>query len=161
MDAFQRLGLDLHSLVLYLVNFGLLAAALGYFLYKPLLRVLDERRDTVRRSLAEAEALRTSLDKERADRHAEAEHTLSQLREEHAVAQLAAEKRAAALMAETEQKREALMADARAQAEALRARVYADVRDEVAARLEAALFTVVGEKRADAKDLLDRSGKRV
>lgn len=156
MDAFSRLGLDLHSLVLYLVNFGLLAAVLTYFLYRPILRVLDERRETVRRSLEEAESLRASLDRERVDRRVEAEHMISQLREEHAIAQLAAEKRANALMTETEQKRQALLAEARKEADGLKARVYADVRDDVAARLEAALFAVVGETRADAKQLLDR-----
>ncbi len=156
MDAFQRLGIDLHSLLLYVVNFGLLAFILGRLLYKPLLRVLDERRDTIKGNLREAEELRAALDRERAERKEEAERMLAQIREEQARARAEAEAKAAALLAQADVRREEMMREAKELIAGMRARVYADVRDDVAARLEAALFAVVGKKtRVDAKALLD------
>jgi F-type H+-transporting ATPase subunit b len=49
------LGVNLPSLIAYLVNFVILLGALYFFAYKPLLRVLDQRSERIRESLAAAD----------------------------------------------------------------------------------------------------------
>lgn len=44
---FSAFGVDWHLLLIQLVNFVLLLAALTYFLYRPVLRIIDERREKV------------------------------------------------------------------------------------------------------------------
>ena len=44
---FSAFGVDWHLLLIQAVNFALLLAALTYFLYKPILRIIDERREKV------------------------------------------------------------------------------------------------------------------
>jgi F-type H+-transporting ATPase subunit b len=44
---FSAFGVDWHLLLIQAVNFALLLVALTYFLYKPILRIIDERRETV------------------------------------------------------------------------------------------------------------------
>ena len=53
-----ELGINLPSLVAYLVNFILLLGILGFFAYKPLMRVLDERTERIRESLEAADRAR-------------------------------------------------------------------------------------------------------
>jgi|SRR5665213_182051 len=44
---FSAFGVDWHLLLIQAVNFALLLAALTYFLYRPILRIIDERREKV------------------------------------------------------------------------------------------------------------------
>ena len=53
-----ELGINLPSLVAYLVNFILLLGILGLFAYKPLMRMLDERTERIRESLEAADRAR-------------------------------------------------------------------------------------------------------
>ena len=52
------LGIDLNSLIVYLVNFAVLAIILYFFAYKRIIGVLDTRADRIRESLEEAERVR-------------------------------------------------------------------------------------------------------
>jgi F-type H+-transporting ATPase subunit b len=54
----DELGFHLPSLVVYLVNFGLLLAILYKFAYKRILKLLDERAERIHEALAEAERVR-------------------------------------------------------------------------------------------------------
>ncbi len=63
MEGLSKLGIDPLSILLYLLNTGLLLVVLIYVLYKPILRYLDERRDQIRRSVEEAQLLKVELDK--------------------------------------------------------------------------------------------------
>jgi F-type H+-transporting ATPase subunit b len=53
---FTTFGIDWHILVINAVNFGLLLAGLTYLLYKPVGRVLEERRQKVAQGVEDAEA---------------------------------------------------------------------------------------------------------
>ena len=53
-----ELGVNLPSLIAYLVNFILLLGILGVFAYKPLMRMLDERTERIRESLEAADLAR-------------------------------------------------------------------------------------------------------
>ncbi|MCI0800156.1 MAG: F0F1 ATP synthase subunit B, partial [Chloroflexi bacterium] len=60
-----ELGINLPSLIAYLVNFGVLLGILFLFAYKPLLRVIDQRADRIRESLEAADAARREADSSR------------------------------------------------------------------------------------------------
>ncbi len=49
-------GVDWHLLLINAVNFGLLMAALTYFLYTPVMKMLEERRERVGQGVRDAEA---------------------------------------------------------------------------------------------------------
>ncbi|MCI0845889.1 MAG: hypothetical protein J4N33_02105, partial [Chloroflexi bacterium] len=54
----ETLGIHFPSLIIYLVNFVLLLGLLYLFAYKPILRIMDERADRIRDSLAAADQAR-------------------------------------------------------------------------------------------------------
>ena len=55
MEGLTQLGVNLPSLIAYLLNFVILLGVLIFFAYKPLLRVLDQRAERIRESLAAAD----------------------------------------------------------------------------------------------------------
>lgn len=72
MDAlFGAFGLDGRLLLIQVVNFGILIVALYFFLYKPVLKILEERRHMVAKAVEDAKQASTvlaSADTEAAER---------------------------------------------------------------------------------------------
>lgn len=64
----NTLGVNVGMLIAQAINFGILLAVLAYLLYRPVLRVLDERRERVRSSMEHAQQLEkqvAEMEKER------------------------------------------------------------------------------------------------
>lgn len=129
IDAF---GIDAKLIIVQILNFVVLAAALSYLLYKPVLKILDEREAKIRQGLADAEAAgraRSEADDER-KRVLEAAH-----REAGEVAERAAshaKEEAGAIVASAEEKAAAIVARAEERGEEAKARALAESEAEVA-----------------------------
>lgn len=133
MDALlEAFGIDWKLLLIQAVNFGVLLAALTYFLYKPTMRVLDERRAKVAKGVEDAEAAEVKL--READSVAagvlksaegEAEGIVSSARET-----ASAEK--ARIVKEAEERAVAVASDAEARAKEAAARTLRESEKEIA-----------------------------
>ena len=66
-----ELGFHLPSLIVFLVNFGILIAVLYVFGYKRILAMLDQRSDRIRESLEEADQVRSEATLARQDLEAQ------------------------------------------------------------------------------------------
>ena len=55
-DLLHAFGIDGRLIVIQIFNFALLAGVLWYFLYEPILKLLDERREKVKKGIEDAEA---------------------------------------------------------------------------------------------------------
>ena len=55
-ELFATFGVNWKLLLAQAVNFGLLLTVLTYFLYKPVLKIIDERREKVAEGVRKAEA---------------------------------------------------------------------------------------------------------
>ena len=73
-----QLGINLPTLIIYLLNFGILLAVLYALAYKPLLRAMDQRSDRIKDSLAVADRAR----EEAANSQAAIEEQLNEARRE-------------------------------------------------------------------------------
>ena len=56
MGGFADIGINLPLLVAFVINFVILFALLGLVLYKPAMKMLDERSKKIKESMAQAEA---------------------------------------------------------------------------------------------------------
>ena len=74
----ETLGIHFPSLIIYLINFSSLLGLLYLFAYKPILRIMDQRTDRIRESLAAADQARV----EAASSHEAIEEQLNQARRE-------------------------------------------------------------------------------
>ena len=61
MELLDKLGIDWKLLLAQLVNFGIVLLVLYKFLYKPLLKFLDQRSERIAKSLLEAKRIEESL----------------------------------------------------------------------------------------------------
>ena len=56
MGGFADIGINIPQLITFVISFVILFALLGIFLYKPVLRMLDERSKRIKESMERAEA---------------------------------------------------------------------------------------------------------
>lgn len=81
----ESLGIDLKLIVVQIINFGLLLFLLTKFLYKPILRILDERKKKIEESLASAQKIaeeKVKLEEEKGREIAEAKEVGKRIIEE-------------------------------------------------------------------------------
>ncbi|MES2668369.1 MAG: ATP synthase F0 subunit B [Patescibacteria group bacterium] len=144
LDAF---GIDWKLLLAQLVNFGVLIAALTWFLYKPVMKTLDERAAKIRQGIEDAE--RASETARTADADAaivvkgaenEAEGIVSSARD-----LAGAEK--ARIMKEAETRAAAVASDAEARAKETQAKALRDSEKEIARIAVLAAEKVLKETR--------------
>ena len=143
MAFFDAFGVDLPKLIFQVVNFLLLLYLLNRFLFKPVLKLLDERESRIRKGLEDAEAAARDLELARAEREA----ALDEARKE-AQAMVARANKIA------EDSRAEILAEAKAQAD----KVTARAREEITAEKDKAM----AELRATVADLaLQAAGRLV
>jgi F-type H+-transporting ATPase subunit b len=165
----EKLGLNLGYLLLQIINFFILFVILRVWVYKPILGLLDRRRQTIAQGLEDARVAaeaRAAAEKEAAKIVADAQAEASKVvREANERAQTIAKEVKAEAEVEAIQAREAALAEV----ESERNRILGDLRGQVAAISIAATQKLIGdaldEKRQRA--LLDeffsgiKSGKVV
>jgi F-type H+-transporting ATPase subunit b len=143
----EAFGIDWKLLIAQAVNFGVLLVALWFFLYKPVMKTLDERAEKIRKGVEDAEKATEMLegaDAEAATRvkraDAEAAELLSSARE-------AAGTERARLVKEAESRAAAIEKDAEARAEESKARALKESEKEIARLAILAAGKALAEKK--------------
>ncbi len=57
MELITTLGIDWKVLIVQLINFGILIVVLSVLVYRPILRLIDDRRERVRKSMEDTKAI--------------------------------------------------------------------------------------------------------
>ena len=141
----DKLGLNLGYLLLQIFNFFILFVVLRVWVYKPILGLLDKRRQNIAQGLEDARVAaeaRANAEKEAAKIIADAQAEAGKVvREANERAQGVAKEVKAEADAKAAKAREAALAEA----EVERARILGDLRGQVAALSIAATHKLVGE----------------
>lgn len=159
----EALGINLGYLITQLLGITALMLILGAFVYKPMLRVLDERKARIAKGLEDARQAEIA----RANADADAKRILDEARAEAAhvrrEAIVAAESAAKDVEAKAHADARAIKANAQAEATEERNRILADLRGQVAAISIAAANKLVGESLDEKRqrELIDDFFSRV
>ena len=149
MEILGTLGINARDFIWQTINFIVLIALLSYFLYRPIVNMLDERSRRIQESLEAAE--RAQADVARADR--EREELLATTRREigemMAQAQSAAERIHSEARSTAQQEAQRLVETARQEANAERAQAMAELRREVASLAVSAAERVISRSLDD------------
>ncbi len=138
----EQLGINLPGLIAQIVNFAVLLIILRMLLYKPILRMLDQRKERIREGLAGADRA--------AERAVEAEAEVQQ--------QLAASRaEGQALIAQAQQIAERLREERRSQAETEAQALLERARGEIRLERDAA----IAQLRRDFADLTITAAEKV
>lgn len=125
-------GIDWRLLLINSINFGLLMLALWYFLYGPLMRMLEERRQKVAQGVADAQeaGLRLSqIEAQKGEILGQAGHEADEVL---AKARQSAAEKERAVIAQSEARATALLSDADKEAKELKNRAIEESKQEVA-----------------------------
>jgi F-type H+-transporting ATPase subunit b len=141
----DALGISLPGLIVQLVNFVLLLVVLRIFLYKPILKMLDQRRQRIAESVQAADTMKAQA----AAADAQVQEQLAQARAEGQALIAAAQQNAARVQEEAQTaaraEAEALIARARGEIELERDNAIASLRAEFADLTVAAAEKVINQ----------------
>ncbi len=131
-EIINAFGIDQRLIVIQIINFAILAGALGYFLYTPLLKLLRDREAKIAQGLKDAEA--AAVAKAEADTEKQAVLAAAHLEAGavHERAKVSAEATAAAIVDEGSRKAQDIVSAAEATSELLRANALKESEREIA-----------------------------
>lgn len=149
MDAlFAAFGIDWHLLLIQAVNFGVLLLVLTYFLYKPILRIIDERRDKVAEGVRVAQEATRTLQ----DAKVEGETLIGTAARDAealvAAARLRADEKGSEILRAAEDRADRVMKDAAERAEEAQRQAMAESSKEIARAAMLAAEKILREKSA-------------
>jgi F-type H+-transporting ATPase subunit b len=128
----QAFGIDAKLIIIQLLNFGILAGLLTYFLYKPLLNILKQREEKIAQGMKDAEGAakaKASADEEKRGilsiAHKDAEAV-------GAKAKSYADEKAAVIASKAQIKAEGIIKNAEAKSEEMKEQARKDSEAEIA-----------------------------
>ena len=141
----EQLGINLGLLASQLVNFILLALLLYLVLYKPVLRMLNERKERIARSMADVDAAREAAAKAQLEYDRKVADAQRKAQEIIAAAAQTGEKAKADIVADAHREADRIKQDAIADAEQQKVRALADVQSQIAGLSMMATERVLGQ----------------
>lgn len=131
-ELIAAFGIDWRLLAVQGINFGLLLTALWYFLYRPVLRIIDERQKKIAEGVEKAESAERRL----SEAHAEGSRiTAGASRDAEAIvatAKARADEKAAEVARAAQARADALIAEANAKAEEAKRAALRESEKEIA-----------------------------
>ena len=141
----EGLGINLGYLISQIINFVLLLVLLRIFLYKPIVNMLDRRREKIRTDLDEADRARSQAEAAKQEYEKQLEQAREERRSIVAQANEQAEKMKGEILEKARAEAQQLMAKTEEETEALRRQTLVGAQDEIVDLALAAAGKVVGE----------------
>lgn len=145
-EIIHAFGIDWHLIVIQMVNFGLLAVALWYFLYTPVLAILADREAKLKQGVEDAEAAGVARKSADAEKNTLIAHAHTEATEIVTRASAHAAEKAAQIAAEATAQAARALEDAKLSAEELRAKVRKESEAEVAQAAILAAEKILNER---------------
>lgn len=147
-ELFAAFGINWKLLLIQAVNFTLLLAALSYFLYKPVLRIIDERQRKVAEGVRTAELAQKKLEDAKEESDTLIGAAAKEAQEVAATARARAEEKSAEIVKAAEARAQATLADAQARAEEAKRLALKESEKEIARAAMLAAEKILKEKTA-------------
>jgi F-type H+-transporting ATPase subunit b len=141
----EGLGINLGYLISQIINFVLLLVLLRVFLYKPVLNMLDRRREKIRTDLDEADKARSQAEAAKQEYEKQLEQAREERRSIVAQASEQAEKMREEILEKARVEAQQLASKTEEEMEALRRQALVGAQDEIVDLALAAAGKVVGE----------------
>jgi F-type H+-transporting ATPase subunit b len=149
MEILGTLGINARDFIWQTINFIVLIALLSYFLYRPIVNMLDERARRIQESLDAAERARADVAQADREREELLASTRREIQEMMTTAQQVAERIQSDARTTAQQEGQRIVETARQEAEAERAQAMAELRREVASLAVLAAERVINRSLDD------------
>lgn len=141
----EGLGINLGYLISQIINFVLLLVLLRIFLYRPIVNMLDRRREKIRTDLDEADKARSQAEAAKQEYEKQLEQAREERRSIVAQANEQADKMREEILEKARSEAQQLVAKTEEETEALRRQTLVGAQDEIVDLALAAAGKVVGE----------------
>jgi F-type H+-transporting ATPase subunit b len=145
----EGLGINLGYLISQIINFMLLLVLLRIFLYKPIVNMLDRRREKIKSDLAEAETARSQAETAKQEYEKQLEEAREERRSILAQAKEQAEKTREEILAKARTEAQELVSRTEEDMAALRSQALSGAEDQIVELALAAAGKLVGESLDD------------
>ena len=145
MDILNNLGINPIFLLAQILNFVVLALLLRALLYRPITKMLDERRAKIEKGLEDARAAETARANAEAERQSVLDAARAEAQKLRAEANQQAEQAAAKIRADAQAEAVKIKADALGGLSAERDKMLSELRGQIAALAIAASSKLIGE----------------
>jgi F-type H+-transporting ATPase subunit b len=146
MEGLQNLGIDMWSILLYLVNFGILLAVLTKLLYRPVQDVLTKRQKTISDKISEADKIKSDFEAKLKEMQAEKEKAQAELKAELDRMTAFVSEKKKELTAEMDAEREKMLAKAQEEIASRKDKLVADAEKEILAVMQKIVLEIVQNK---------------
>ncbi len=146
MDALAQLGIDFRSILIYIINFGLLYGVLYYLAFKPLLGFIDTRRNKIATEIDQANALKEGFEKQIGLLEKEKEAVRADLQEQMQKMEALLDKKRAEMVAKMEAEREEMLAKTSAEITEHKDRMVAEVEKQLLSLMQKIVLEIVHHK---------------
>ncbi len=145
-EIINAFGIDGRLIIIQVVNFGILMVALGYFLYKPILRILKEREDKITQGLKDAEDAAKAKEEAGVEKQTILTGAHMEAGEVAKRAKVAADSQASEIVAGAQEKAAAVLSDAEVKREQIKAQALKESEKEIASLAVLAAEKVLREQ---------------
>ena len=125
-------GIDVKLIVIQIINFAVLAGLLTYFLYKPLLKILQEREDKIKQGIVDAETAAKAKDSALEEKKAMLSQAQSEAQAIDVRAQAFGKEKEAELLKNAQAKAEEVVKDAQLKSVLLKEQALKESEAEIA-----------------------------
>ena len=146
MDKLLSLGIDPWQMLLYLVNTGIIVVVLSFYLYKPILKFIDKRRDQILKSIDESRHLQEVFEKKLEESESKRKVTENELKEEMANLHKFTEEKRKELTADMEKARTDMMQKAHKEIEERKAALVSEAEKEIKSLMTRIILDIVENK---------------
>lgn len=146
MEGLSKLGIEPLSILVYLINTGLLLVVLTYVLYKPVMKFIDARRKQISDSVDEARLLKEELDKKATEVAAAQAHFETELKKERESLRAFAEEKRSQLEAEMTTVRTEMLQKAQEEIETRKGQLMKEVEGTLLELMKKIVLEVVQHK---------------
>lgn len=146
MENLTKIGIDFGSMLIYLVNYGLLLGVLAYFVYPKILKIIDERREQIKSNLDESARLRSEMSKQVETHKADREQLLSELESDREALKSELQKTRTELVAKMDQERSKLLEETRAQLSEEKKSIIKDAETQVVSMIERVIMKILSNQ---------------
>jgi len=147
-DLLSAFGINWKLLLIQAVNFGLLIAVLTYFLYKPILKIIDERREKIAEGVRTAAAAARRLQEAKQESDSIVGSAAKEAEGLVSAARTRADERAGEIVKAAQSRSDALLAEAQARAEEAKRQAVRASEREIARAAMLAAEKILHEKAA-------------
>lgn len=146
MENLATLGLDLWSMLLYAVNYGVIFFVLAKYVYPKLRDAINERRQTIEGNIKSAEKLKNELQSQMAKSESEMTRLMKSVQEEKSALQKEMNQKRKDMLQEVEETKTKMLDEARAQITSEKENIIADAQKDITGMIQRVVLNILSHQ---------------